>query len=126
LGSDRPKSMTVIRTDSSLIQAHAVASGAGIAVLPSYTRAITSALVPLPVLPQMRVTLNYYFHARSQHSRSLRQAIEWLKDAFDPESYPWFNDRFVHPDDFPKTRVQHANVVSPFKHLVDRVITQGA
>lgn len=121
LGSDRPRSMTSIRTNSSLTQAYAAANGAGIAVLPSYTRAITTTLVPLPVLPQMRVALYYYYHAEAKDSPVLREAVDWLRESFDATQYPWFADHFVHPDDFHKFQSQSDGVVSLFEHMMDRM-----
>jgi len=121
LGSDRPRSMTSIRTNSSLTQAYAAANGAGIAVLPSYTRAITTTLVPLPVLPQMRVALYYYYHAEAKDSPVLREAVDWLRESFDTTQYPWFADHFVHPDDFHKFQAQSDGVVSLFEHMMDRM-----
>jgi DNA-binding transcriptional LysR family regulator len=121
LGSDRPGSMTSIRTNSSLTQAYAAANGAGIALLPSYTRAITTTLVPLPVLPQMRVALYYYYHAEAKDSPVLREAIDWLRESFDSSQYPWFADQFVHPEDFQKFQSQSDGVVSLFEHMMDRM-----
>ena len=123
LGADRPSNMTTVRTNSALTQAYAVANGAGIGILPSYTRGITNTLVPLPVLPNMRVPLVYYYHADAKHSKAVRAVIDWLRAAFDTEKYPWFADTFVHPDDFPKqkTTSDDGRVVSLFEHIVDRV-----
>lgn len=121
LGSDRERSMTSIRTNSALTQAYAAANGAGIALLPSYTRAITSTLVPLPVLPQMRVALYYFYHAEAKDSPVLREAVDWLRDSFDSAQYPWFADHFVHPDDFHKYQSQPDGVVSLFEHMMDRM-----
>lgn len=121
LGSDRPRSMTSIRTNSSLTQAYAAANGAGIALLPSYTRAITSTLVPLSILPQMRVALYYYFHAEAKDSPVLREAVDWLRESFDSAQYPWFADQFVHPEDFHRFQSHADRVVSLFEHMMDRM-----
>ncbi len=123
LGADRPMSTTAIRTNSSLTQGYAAASGAGIAILPSYTMAITTGLVPLPLLPQMRLPVHYYYHAEAKRSAAVRAVIDWLKEAFDPVRYPWFADRFVHPNDFASLHAndESGSVVSLFAHVVDRV-----
>jgi DNA-binding transcriptional LysR family regulator len=121
LGSDRPRSMTSIRTNSSLTQAYAAANGAGIALLPSYTRAITTTLVPLPVLPQMRVALYYFYRAEAKDCHVLREAIDWLRASFDSSQYPWFSDQFVHPEDFHKFQASSDGVVSLFAHMMDRM-----
>jgi DNA-binding transcriptional LysR family regulator len=121
LGSDRPTTSTSIRTNSSLTQGYAVANGAGIAILPSYIRAITSSLIPLPVLPQMRVPVFYYFHAEARQSPSVRAVIDWLKASFDPVKYPCFADTFVHPDEFHHEDTKSGPVISLFEHMIDRV-----
>lgn len=126
LGADRPRSSTAIRTNSSLTQGYAAAGGAGIAILPSYTCAITRGLIPLPVLPQMRIPVHYYYRSAARRSSAVRAAVDWLKEAFDPVRYPWFADRFVHPDEFAALNAEadrDARVVSLFGQVVDRVRT---
>jgi DNA-binding transcriptional LysR family regulator len=122
LGADRPSASTSIRTNSALTQGYAAANGAGIAILPSYTRAITSALIPLSPLPHLRFPVHYYFHAGARKSPTVRAVIDWLKGAFDPQAYPWFAENFVHPDDFTTSCAGDENrVVSLFEHAIDQV-----
>jgi len=121
LGSDRDRTMTRVKTNSSLTQAYAAANGAGIAILPSYTRAISSALVPLSIATNMRVPLYYYYRAEARQSAVLRTAIDWLQEIFDPVKFPWFSDTFVHPDQFSRRQVHEAQVVDIFRHMIDRV-----
>lgn len=121
LGADRDRTMTRVKTNSSLTQAYAAANGAGIAILPSYTRAISSALVPLPIPLNMRVPLYYYYRAEARQSAVLRAAIDWLGKIFDPVKFPWFSDTFVHPDQFSQRQVHDAQVVDIFRHMIDRV-----
>ena len=120
LGSDRDRTMTRVKTNSSLTQAYAAANGAGIAILPSYTRAISSALVPLPIPTNMRVPLYYFYRAEARNSTVLRTAIAWLQETFDPVRFPWFSDTFVHPDQFSRRQVHDAQVVDIFRHMIDR------
>lgn len=119
LGSDRPKSTTAIRTNSSLTQAYAAASGSGLAILPSYTRVLTSRLVPLALPLPVRVPLFFFYHARARNVPVIRETVDWLRQCFNPESFPWFADRFVHPDEFPTVQPKDANVVQMFGHFVD-------
>lgn len=122
LGADRPQSTTAIRTNSALTQGYAAASGAGIAILPSYTCALTRGLIPLTLLPQMRFPVHYYYHASARHSPPVRATIDWLKEAFDAVRYPWFAERFVHPDDFAALHAENGGetVVSLFGQVIDR------
>lgn len=125
LGSDRDRTLTRVKTNSSLTQAYAAANGAGIAILPSYTRAISTALVPLPIVTNMRVPLYYFYHAEARHSMVLRTGIDWLQEVFDPIKFPWFSDTFVHPDQFSPRQVSEAQVIDIFRHMIDRVGLQG-
>jgi DNA-binding transcriptional LysR family regulator len=122
LGADRPPSTTAIRTNSALTQGYAAASGAGIAILPSYTCAVTRGLIPLPVVPQMKIPVHFYYHAAARHSPAVRAAIDWLKEAFDPVRYPWFQDRFVHPRDFAALHAETGgdSVISLFGQVANR------
>lgn len=122
LGADRSPTNTLILTNSGLTQAYAAAHGSGIALLPSYTRAITRSLVPLAGLPTMRVPLSYFFHEEARHVQSVRAAVDWLREAFDSRTFPWFSDHFVHPDDFPNNRVEEERVTSMFPHFLDQVV----
>lgn len=119
MGADRPKSTTAIQTNSALTQAYAAASGAGIAILPSYTRAVTSRLLPLALPLNLRVPLYFFYHARARHNPVIRETVDWLRESFEPETYPWFAERFVHPDDFPTAQPKDTNVISLFEHFVD-------
>lgn len=120
LGNDRDRTLTRVKTNSSLTQAYAAANGAGIAILPSYTRAISTALVPLPIVTNMRVPLYYFYHAEARHSTVLRTGIDWLQEIFDPVKFPWFSDGFVHPDQFSPRQVHEAQVIDIFRHMIDR------
>jgi DNA-binding transcriptional LysR family regulator len=124
LGSDRPRSTTAIRTNSTLTQAYAATNGAGIAILPSFTRAITRTLIPLSVMPQMRFPVFYYFRAEARRSATVRAVIDWMKGAFDPVRYPWFAEDFVHPDQFGSALADDERVVSLFEHMIDRAYAQ--
>lgn len=121
LGADRDRTLTRVKTNSALTQAYAAANGAGIAILPSYTRAISFALVPLPIVTNMRVPLYYFYRAEARDSSVLRTAIDWLHEIFDPGKFPWFSDSFVHPDQFSRRQVADAQVVDIFRHMIDRV-----
>lgn len=121
LGSDRPQKAVTVQTNSVVTQLWAAANGAGIALLPSYTREITSLLVPLPVLPQLRFPLSCYYHAEARNSGAVRAIMDWLRESFDPILFPWFADRFVHPDDFPASAGPDGNVVNLYEHMARQI-----
>lgn len=120
LGADRHRSMTSVRTNSSITHAYAAANGAGIAILPSYVRAISTALAPLPIQLNLRVPLYCYYHADARDSIAVRTVIDWLRETFDQKRYPWFSDTFVHPDNFSSRQMKDAQLIDIFKHMIDR------
>lgn len=125
LGADKVRSAVTLQTNSSLTQVWAVANGAGIALLPSYTRAITSLVVPLQVVPQMRFPVYFYYHQSAKGSPAIRATIDWLRAAFDTNRYPWFGDAFLHPSDFPAVDRAAQGVVTLYEHMADRIAVIG-
>jgi hypothetical protein len=45
----------------------------------------------------MDIWLTYHRDARKIDRT--KRIIEWIKDIFDPETFPWFRDEFIHPRD---------------------------
>jgi DNA-binding transcriptional LysR family regulator len=117
LGPDRPRGFIPIRTNSSMSMFWAVVSGAGIGALPTYARSLVRRLVPIDLPFQLRFPIYLHYHATARRSPAVRAAADWLRASFDPERYPWFDERFIHPRDFPLQR--RGNVVSLFDSFVD-------
>jgi DNA-binding transcriptional LysR family regulator len=124
IGADRAREAVRISTNSALTQAWAAANGAGIALLPSYTRAITSTVVPLALVPHMRFPVSFFYHANAKGSPAVRAVIDWMRDSFDPVRFPWFAEHFVHPDNFPREERENG-VVTLYEHLADRISRKG-
>lgn len=101
IGSDRPKGLLSLRTNSSLAQLWAVATGQGLGGLPTYVPELTRAIMPVPPLLQIRRELWLVYRADGRHSAAVQAAVRWLRAIFDPVEYPCFREKFVHPDDFP-------------------------
>lgn len=120
IGSERPAGFIPMRTNSSLSMFWAAASGAGIAALPTYSRAISSKVVPLDLPVQLRFRMWYHYHGSARSSPAVAAAVAWLKAAFDPVAYPWFGETFVHPRDFLKPEPGR-RVVSLFESFADSV-----
>lgn len=112
------KRLVSIRVSSSYSLYWAVASGVGIGALPTYMRAISRKVQPidLPIRMKFELWMSYSHAARS--SVPVRQAVNWLRSCFDPVRYPWFSDRFVHPDDFVSPH-DDSKVISFIDHIVD-------
>jgi hypothetical protein len=47
----------------------------------------------------------------------VQKVVQWLRDSFDPQLYPWFADHFVHPDSFLTTQ-EASQVVPLFDQLI--------
>lgn len=91
-----------------------VANGNGIAVLPTYIRSICDSLVPIDVPIQFKFDIWLSFHHSSKNSKPIREAISWLQDCFDPAKYPWFAEKFIHPDEFEMQSHEARSAMPPF------------
>lgn len=118
VGSARPPGFLPIRTNSSLALFWAVASGAGIAFMPTYVMGVTRKLVPIPLPAQFKFELFYYYHPAARTSAPVMAAIAWLRTLFDPDIYPWFRSEFVPPSAFGGAIRPSGNVVRLFEPLI--------
>lgn len=100
IGSDQPEGFIPIRSNSSMVIYSSVLAGAGIAALPTYVRSLSNQIIPLDVRLPLRFELWAYYHERARTSRTIRCAVAWLRDAFDPIANPWFGEPFVEPASF--------------------------
>jgi DNA-binding transcriptional LysR family regulator len=120
IGSGREPGQIAMRTNSSLSQLWAVAEGAGIGGLPTFVRDITAAVVPVPLMLNIRRELRLVYRADARTSPAVREVIRWLRDAFDSRRHPCFADNFVHPDQF-TNEPAGGNVVRLFCSVFDRI-----
>ncbi len=119
VGSERPAGFLPIRTNSSIALFWAVSNDAGIAFMPTYATAITRKLVPIDLPFQLKFDLFYYYHPEARADGPVQKAVAWLKEQFDPATYPWFRSDFVHPRDFMIHQTEE-NVVRLFEPLVGK------
>jgi DNA-binding transcriptional LysR family regulator len=117
VGAELPEGFMPIRSNSALAAYWAVVNGAGIAALPTYTRALSKHVIPLALTLPIRFDLWLYYHVEARHSPAVRATVDWLRAAFDPILYPWFADQFVHPREF--AREKDGKVVPLFEGLLD-------
>jgi DNA-binding transcriptional LysR family regulator len=91
-----------LRTNVGSAHYWAIAKGAGIGWLPTYARALSARIVPIPL--DLRFTFDVWltYHPDANRIPRVRRLIDWLIDAFDPKKFPWFRDEFIHPYDLPK------------------------
>ena len=80
----------------------AVAKGAGIGWLPTYTHFIGGRIVPIEPGPRFRFEIWLTYHPDAARIARVRRVIDWVRDSFDAQKFPWFGERFIHPYDLPK------------------------
>jgi DNA-binding transcriptional LysR family regulator len=118
VGSTPPEGLTALETNTSSSHYWAVAQGVGIGVLPTYARAITKSVIPVDMEIKLRRDIWLIYHPDIRRSQQGKEAVAWIKSAFDPKKYPWFSDEFVHPTEF-ETRFTDSNVVSLFSGYME-------
>jgi DNA-binding transcriptional LysR family regulator len=118
VGSEMLKDFISIRVSSSYSLFWAVATGAGIGALPTYVRSISRRVQPLDLPIRLQFELWGSFRRSARHSQPVRTALDWLRASFDSRRYPWFSDKFIHPNDFTDS-FEDSQIVPVFDHLID-------
>ncbi|MDH3476332.1 MAG: substrate-binding domain-containing protein, partial [Rhodospirillales bacterium] len=75
----------------------AIKAGLGIGLLPTYSCEFLDGVVPLDLGLRTYSELHLVFHPEIQNTARVRTVIEWIKDLFDHETWPWFRDEFHAP-----------------------------
>jgi DNA-binding transcriptional LysR family regulator len=105
------KHFVSFRANTSTAHAYAISRGAGIGLLPTYARAITRRVRPINVDFRLRRDIWLTYHPKVKNLKRVRATVDWLREAFDPNRYPWFREEFTPPDrlegDFIKNNVIH-------------------
>lgn len=93
-----------IALQTNVASAHlwAVSKGAGIGWLPTYTHFIGGPAVPIEVGPRFVFDIWLTYHPDAAKIARVRRVIDWVKDSFDAQKFPWFGEQFIHPYDLPK------------------------
>jgi DNA-binding transcriptional LysR family regulator len=113
IGNQALRSLNCLTFNTSFSLYWAIINGLGIGAMPTYIRTINRALRPINLPVRMKFELWMSYDRSVQSSAPVRTAIDWLRDCFDIERYPWFRDNFVHPDQF-EDRISQSKVVSLF------------
>lgn len=105
-----------LRTNVSSTHYWAIAKGAGIGWLPTYSYAIGGRVVPLDIDPKLRFTFDIWltYHPDANKIPRIRRTIDWILESFSAKDFPWFGDEFVHPNDLP-TEHRGAPLVNMFE-----------
>lgn len=90
------------RTNNSTALLWAIIKGIGIGWSPTYMHAMGPQMVPIDLDLVFSFDIWLAYHADAAQIPRVRRMIDWVKDSFDPQKYPWFRDEFIHPRDLPK------------------------
>lgn len=101
-----------VRANTSTAHYWAVAAGAGLGMLPTYLWVIGAEVEPVEIGLRTQFDIWLTYHPDMRQGPRVASTIEWLKQAFDPKTYPWFRDEFVPPEELREYRVHHR--FSPF------------
>lgn len=115
---DVPEGFVSVRTNTSSAHAYAISKGAGIGVLPTYARAVTKRVIPVVRDQHLRRDIYLTYSREVKKQPQVAAAIEWLKESFNPDLYPWFAEEFVPPDQF-ESRFQSGNIIHLFEGFQD-------
>ncbi|MHA3795571.1 LysR family transcriptional regulator [Rhizorhabdus wittichii] len=118
LGTSEVEDFIVLRTNSSSAHFRAIASGGGIGILPTYARAVSRRVRPLEVGLRLRREIFCIVHPERLASPGVQLALDWLRESFDGSRFAWFNDQFVHPQEFEQA-ISAPNVISLFEGFID-------
>lgn len=113
IGEFEASRLSIVKVNTSYSLYWAVANAVGIGALPTYVRAISRNVRPLDLPVQLRFDLWMSYRRSSRSNPVLRSTVEWLRDSFDPGRYPWFSDKFIHPNEFDR-QLEDAAVHSLF------------
>jgi molybdate transport repressor ModE-like protein len=102
MGQDR----TQLFTNSSAVLGEAVRKGAGIALLPTYGSVFEEGVVPIDVGLQLETPFWLCYRQDVAMKSSVRTMVQFLRHVFDRKTMPWFAERFVSPERFPKVTVE--------------------
>lgn len=114
VGDEASKKLVLAKVNTSHSLYWAIVNGIGIGALPTYARSVSKKVIPLDLPIQFKFELWMSFDRSVRSSKPIRATIDWLEACFDPVTYPWFSENFIHPDDF-ENKLEGANVVSLFE-----------
>jgi len=102
LDDEKRSERVTFETNTSAAHYWAIANGAGIGFMPSYTALLDPALVPIDVGTPPRRDVFLVRHADRDGNAQIAAARDWIAAAFDETRFPCFGTAFVHPAQFPK------------------------
>ena len=88
-------------TNNSTALLWAIIKGAGIGWSPTYIHVMGPKMVPLDIGAVFPFDIWLTYHADAARVPRVRRLIDWVIENFDPKTFPWFRDEFIHPRDLP-------------------------
>jgi hypothetical protein len=79
----------------------AIIKGAGIGWSPTYIHVMGPKMVPLDIDAVFPFDIWLTYHPDAARVPRVRRLIDWIIENFDPKTFPWFRDEFIHPRDLP-------------------------
>jgi DNA-binding transcriptional LysR family regulator len=96
--SANKRSFVGLRVNTGSAQLLAVTHGAGITALPTYTLILSNGLRHVAPDFELKRDIWLVYHPRAAEFGHVRKTIDWIKNSFDPNRYPWFQEEFVPPE----------------------------
>lgn len=120
IGTERPRGLIVMRTNSSMSQLWSVAKGIGIGALPTFVSEITSAATPVPPELRIRRELRLVYRSEAKPSPAIHATVRWLRECFDRTVHPCFAETFIDPNTF-RRDTGDTNIVNLFPNTFDQI-----
>jgi DNA-binding transcriptional LysR family regulator len=89
-------------TNNSTALLWAIIKGAGIGWSPTYMHVMGPKMVPLDIDAVFPFDIWLTYHPDAARVPRVRRVIDWIIENFDPKTFPWFRDEFIHPRDLPR------------------------
>ncbi len=99
LGVETLEGIVGVATNSSSAVLYAVERDAGIGFLPTYALSLGAKLIPLDIGVSNSLEIWLTYHPDLRNSSRHMVVVDWLRRIFDPQRFPCFAEKFIHPND---------------------------
>ena len=84
------------------------------ALLPTYFCEFAKGIVPLDLDLRTRTNIFVTYHPNVRESARVRAVLDWVRDLFEPDRWPWFRDTFHPPEANPGVSRPQRKGVAPY------------